>query len=68
MKYVLYPLMMILNAMLLAYVLVMLVLYFLVGQADRSEFSTHPEQLILLIAAISAPASALVYGFRQPWK
>jgi hypothetical protein len=68
MKDVLYPVMMILNAILLAYVLVMLVLYGLVGQADRSEFTTHPEQLILLISAIGAPASALVYGFRQPWK
>jgi hypothetical protein len=68
MKNVLYPVMMILNAMLLVYVLGMLVLYVLVGQGDSRAFSTHPEELILLIIAICAPMSALVYGFRQPWK
>jgi hypothetical protein len=67
MKGVLYLTMMILNAIVLVYVLVMLVLYFgFIG--DTSEFSTDPDRWVLLMVVIGSAASALVYGFRNRWK
>jgi len=68
MKVVLYPVMLILNAIVLLYVFVITALYFGFVGRDTSEFSAHPDRLVLLMVAIAAPASALVYGFRKPWK
>jgi hypothetical protein len=68
MKVVLYPVMLILNAIVWLYAFVMTALYFGFVSRDMSQFSAHPDQLVLLIVVIAAPASALVYGFRKPWK
>lgn len=68
MRVVLYPVMLILNAIVWLYVFGMTALYFGFVSRDTSEFSAHPDRLVLLIVGIAAPASALVYGFRKPWK
>jgi hypothetical protein len=68
MKDMLYPVMMVLNATVLVYLVVMFVLYFGFVNGDTSEFSADPDRWVLLAVAIGASASALIYGFRKPWK
>jgi hypothetical protein len=67
MRDVLYPVMMLLNAIVFVYLVGMTALYF-VFTGDTSGFSTDPDLLVLVALVVGASASALVYGFRRPWK
>jgi hypothetical protein len=67
MRDVLYPVMMLLNTIVVVYLVGMTMLYF-VFTGDTSGFSTDPDLLVLVALVVGAAASALVYGFRRPWK